>query len=116
MVRAVTTPSRHVPQLEIHPDAAELIREKGGTLYLGADGAGMEHVHFHPPHGRGDVDTWTELTADGIRVLVDPGIEPPDVWLIVLHHLPYRHLQALWNGEELETTWTGGVALRSEEV
>jgi hypothetical protein len=104
------------PELLIHPDAVDLIREKGGTVYLGADGAGMEHIHFRPPHGRDDVGGWTELEADGVRVFVDPGIEPPDRWVIILHHLPYRHLQALWNGEELETTWAGGVTLRSGEV
>lgn len=102
------------PQLVIHPDAAELIREKGGAVYVSVDGAGMEHVHFQPPHGRDDT-TWNELDAEGIRVFVDPGIEPPDKWLVILHHIPYRHVQALWNGEML-TTGRSGVIFRSEEV
>ena len=103
------------PALVIHPDAADLIREKGGVLYVCADGAGMEHVHFHPPHWRSDVIDWPELDGDGVRVFVDPRIDPPEKWLVVLHHVPYRHVQALWNGETLETGPTGGIYL-SEEV
>jgi len=113
--RIVTLDTGAEPKLVIHPAAAQLIREKGGTLYISVDGAGMEHVHFHPPHWRSDAMTWNELDADGIRVFVDPGIASPDKWLVILHHIPYRHVQALWNGEMLTTGRSGGIFL-SEKV
>jgi hypothetical protein len=33
------------PSLEVHADAIDLIREKGGSVYVWADSAGMKHVH-----------------------------------------------------------------------
>ena len=102
------------PSLEIHPDAAALVREKGGCVYISVDGAGMEHVHLHPPHSHKQGVDWQELDADGVHVFVDPGIESPSKWVLVLHHVPYRHIQALWDGTEIETSWTGGVFLSQE--
>lgn len=80
----------------MHPDAAALIREKGGRVYVWIDGAGMKHVHPHPPH---HIVAWNELPGSDVDLFVDPEIEPPPKWVIVLHHLPYRHIDALWNGE-----------------
>ena len=82
--------------MEIHPDAAEVIREKGGNVYVWADSAGVKHVHPHPPHHEVE---WMTLHADGIDFYVDKSIDPPPKWVVVLHHLPYRHVDALWNGE-----------------
>jgi hypothetical protein len=73
-----------------------LILEKGGKLYIWIDGAGMKHVHPHPP---GHEVAWSELSGSGIEVFVDPGIDPPPTWVIVLHHVPYRHVDALWDGD-----------------
>jgi hypothetical protein len=39
----------------------------------------------------------------------------PEKWLVILHHIPYRHIQALWNGEMLEIGYSGTV-YRSEKV
>jgi hypothetical protein len=47
----------------------------------------------------GGCAAWTTLHADGILFCVDATIDPPDKWVVVLHHLPYRHVDALWNGE-----------------
>jgi len=74
----------------------------------------MEHVHCHPPHhGEASLE-WNEFDVDGVRVFVDPKIDSPEKWVIVLHHLPYRHLQVLWNGEMLEVGRSGEVFLSSE--
>jgi len=34
---------------------------------------------------------------------------------VILHHVPYRHVQALWNGETLTTAGSGRVYM-SEEI
>jgi hypothetical protein len=86
-----------LPRLIIRPEAAALIREHGGCAYVWADSAGMKHGRLRPPRGRSS-QVWTELQADGLRVFVDPGISPPAKWVIVLRHLPHRHIDALYNG------------------
>jgi hypothetical protein len=83
------------PSIEVHPDAAELIREKGGSVYVWADGAGMKHVHPHPPE---HAVAWDNFQVAGISVFIDRTIDPPGKWVVVLHHLPFRHVDALWNG------------------
>jgi hypothetical protein len=85
------------PDLEIRANAAARIREQGGVLYVWMDDTGMKHVRHRPPPGRAAGD-WSELEADGLRVFVDPTIDPPRKWVIVLHHFPYGHVDALHNG------------------
>jgi hypothetical protein len=70
------------------------------------DGAGMKHVHPHPPH---HAVSWSELHAGKVGLFVDASIQPPPKWVIILHHLPYRHIDALWNGEVPRTPLSGPV-------
>ena len=84
------------PKIEVHPDAAELIREKGGSVYVWADSAGMKHVH---PHAPGHTIAWDNFQAEGVSIFIDRTIDTPGKWVIVLHHLPFRHVDALWDGK-----------------
>jgi hypothetical protein len=67
----------------------------------------MKHVHPHPPHHEVH---WTELHGSGIVLFVDPEIDPPSSWVIVLRHLPHRHVDALWDGEVPSLPGIGGAA------
>jgi hypothetical protein len=86
-----------LPTIEIDLDAAVEIRGHGGYVYVWADGAGVKHVRYQPPKDA-DAKEWTRLDADGVRVFVDQGIQPPEKWVIALRHVPYRHVTALYNG------------------
>ena len=85
------------PSIEVRPDAAKLIREKGGRLYVWIDGAGMKHVGQHAPRTAGDRD-WSEYETDGVYLFVDKAIYPPGSWVVVFHRLPRRRVDALYDG------------------
>jgi len=93
------------PTVEIDPDAAALINEKGGRLYVWIDSAGMKHVHTHPPHHE---VTWSELRESGIELFVDDTIEAPPIWVIRFHRLPFHHIEVLWDGVVPNLPWIIG--------
>jgi hypothetical protein len=88
------------PPVEVRPDAAEFIRDEGGCVYVWLDGAEMRHVRRHPPH---HVVNWSEFQTGKVRLFVDPGIPEPSKWVVVLHHLPYPHLDVLPDGKPPHT-------------
>ncbi|MDQ1382157.1 MAG: hypothetical protein QOJ71_2876 [Actinomycetota bacterium] len=97
ILRTVAVPTDETPSIEIHPGAVELIRDQGGCLYIWIDGAGMKHVRHQPP-SRTEKD-WFEFEVEGVRLFVDEAIDPPQKWVVVIHHLPWRHVDALYNGD-----------------
>ena len=86
------------PRIIADDDVREFIVEHGGNVYVWADDAGLKHVHLEPP--RHDVE-FESLQGDGFVLHQDPGIaEPPDEWKLILRHIPYKHVDALWEGWE----------------
>lgn len=80
------------------PQAVSFIVEHGGCLYVYADKAGMKHVKTEPPH-----DTsiqFEQIEADGFLMYVEDDIEYPRTWNVRFHHLPYHHVDVLWDGHQ----------------
>ncbi len=87
--------SDSIPTIEIDARATEFIQEHGGSLYVFADGSGLEQVKSEAPVGD---YKFTRLPAQGIRFFVDAGIDPPSQWQVVFHHLPHSHVAVNYDG------------------
>lgn len=90
------------PTIDMAPGTAAALRERGGHLYVWADGAGMPRASINPPAQRISYDTTT--VADSCLVHVDSGIKPPHAWVIKCRRLPWPHFVALYDPPELR--WT----------
>jgi hypothetical protein len=80
------------------PEAISFIAEHGGRLYVYADKAGMKHVKTEPPHDPSI--RFEQIEADGFLMYVEDDIDPPHTWTVKFHHLPYHHLDVLWDGHQ----------------
>ena len=79
-------------------EALSFIAENGGRLYVYADAAGLKHVKTKPPD---DVSLqFEEVEADGFLMYVEADIVRPEVWDVKFHHLPYHHVDVLWDGDQ----------------
>ncbi len=77
-------------------EAVSFIAEHGGRLYVYADAAGLKHVKTNPPD---DFSLkFEEIEADGFLMFVEADIVHPEVWDVKFHHLPYHHVDVLWDG------------------
>ena len=75
--------------------AIEFIVEHGGKLYIWADESEFGHASPRPPDAQID---WIEYPEEGFTLFQDSSIGETDWWEIEYHHLPYRHLTAIWDG------------------
>jgi hypothetical protein len=80
------------------PEAVSFIAERGGRLYVYADAGGLKHVKTHPPDDMSI--TFTEVQADGFLLFVADDIEQPSTWNVKLRHLPFHHVDVLWDGHQ----------------
>jgi len=80
------------------PDAVSFITERGGRLYVYADHAGMKHVRTEPP--RDPSIRFEQIEADGFLMYVEYDIDKPETWNVKFHHLPYHHVDVLWDGHQ----------------
>jgi hypothetical protein len=87
------------------PEAVAFITERGGRLYVYADGAGMKHVKTERP--REASVRFKQITADGFVMYVQDDVAEPETWNVKFHRVPYRHVDVLWDGEQ-----PGGVAVQ----
>ena len=82
-------------RVEASEQATEFIVEHGGRLYVWADDAGFGHASPEPPDGP---IQWSEHPAEGFTLFQDTSIGEPDWWKLEFHHLPHRHVTAIWDG------------------
>ena len=82
-------------KIEATEHALEFIAEHGRKLYVWVDEADFGHASPTPP---GDEIDWVEYPEDGFTLYQDSSIGAPDWWRIEFHHLPRRHVTAIWDG------------------
>jgi hypothetical protein len=88
--------------------AVSFIAKHGGRLYVFADKAEMKHVRTHPPHDPSI--RFAEIEADGFVMYVEDDIVGPGSWNVKFHHLPYHHVDVLWDGQQPgRYVWTPAV-------
>jgi hypothetical protein len=80
------------------PEAVAFIAEHGGRLYIYTDGAGMKHVKTEPPHNASL--RFEHVEADGFLMYVQDDLAQPDTWNVKFRHLPYHHIDVLWDGDQ----------------
>jgi hypothetical protein len=86
------------PEVQADEAATEFAVEHGGEIYVWASEAGLKHVSEQAPDHQAD---WRRLPGQGFTLLVDDAtIEEPDEWVVVLRHIPHKHLDVLWDGWE----------------
>lgn len=80
--------------IEIAPDAAEYLREKGGFLYLWVSKAGLlDAKTTAPAHS----ERWSWHKVDGVRVAIGESASEPTAWTVLLRHIPWKHLDVMSN-------------------
>jgi hypothetical protein len=76
------------------PKTAAALRERGGTLYLWADKAGLLRARTTPPPHSITYDT---VVLDGCSIYVEQGIAPAAadwIWELVWHRFPWPRFAA----------------------
>jgi hypothetical protein len=84
--------------VEAEPEAVAFVVEHGRRLYVWADGSGLKHVRTTPPDD--SATSFEEVSAKGFRLFVATDIQKPKTWNVVFHHLPHRHVDVLWDGDQ----------------
>jgi hypothetical protein len=89
-------------ELEVSPDAAGYIGERGGRLYLWQERVGhawaTDHMSFDDPRlGVAFNPVWVD---GGVALMLAEDLEPPRSVLVRLRRIP-RGLQVEWDGK----TW-----------
>jgi hypothetical protein len=82
-------------RIEASEQVVDFVVEHGGKLYVWADDAEFGHASPHPPDSSIE---WAEHPADGFTLFQDTSIGEPDWWKLEFHHLPHRHVTAIWDG------------------
>jgi hypothetical protein len=80
------------------PEAVAFIAEHGGSLYVYADSSGLKHVKTAAPSDPSI--RFDQIEADGFLMYVEDDIEHPDTWNVKFHHVPYHHVDVLWDGHQ----------------
>lgn len=80
------------------PEAVTFIAERGGRLYVYADASGLKHVKTEAPNDPSI--RFEQIDADGFLMYVEDDIEHPETWSVKFHHLPYHHVDVLWDGHQ----------------
>lgn len=84
-------------EFEVSPDAAAVIRQRGGQLWIWPSPYKAAYATTEPP---GDTHEWTDYRQAGFVVHVDDAIVPPHRWVVDLPTDKSRFLDARWNGED----------------
>ena len=85
------------PSVRASPEAVAFIVEHAGRVFVWANNAGMRHVKLHPP---AEPVEFKQLPCDGFEFNVATDIADPVFWKVVLRHLPHRHVDALFDGDQ----------------
>ena len=80
------------------PEAVSFIAEHGGRLYVYADKAGLKHVKTEPPQDPSI--RFEQIEAPGFLMYVEDDITRPNTWNVKFHHMPYHHVDVLWDGHQ----------------
>jgi hypothetical protein len=75
--------------------ALEFIAEHGGKLYVWTDDVGFGHASPMPPAEQID---WVEYDEGGFTLYEDRSIVEPGWWRVEFHHLPHKHVTAIFDG------------------
>jgi hypothetical protein len=86
-------------KVEMSAATAAALRERGGNVYVWADGAGMLRTSTNPPTGS---IVYDRCFGEGWAVHVDREIEPPTRWVIERQRLPWPRFRALYDPPESE--------------
>jgi hypothetical protein len=81
-----------------NPEAVSFIAEHGGRLYVYADAAGLKHVKTEAPNDPSI--RFDQIEADGFVMYVEADIQRPETWNVKFHHVPYHHVDVLWDGHQ----------------
>lgn len=80
--------------VDVAPDAAWFLREKGGILYVWVSGAGLlEAKTVAPSHS----ERWGWHNVNGVRVAIGDSASQATAWTIELRHVPWKHLDITSN-------------------
>jgi hypothetical protein len=80
------------------PEAVSFIAKHGGSLYVYADASGLKHIKTEAPDDPSI--QFKQVAADGFLMYVESDIVHPNVWNVKFHHLPYHHVDVLWDGRQ----------------
>jgi hypothetical protein len=89
------------------PEAVSFIAERGGRLYVWADDADLKQVHTEPP-AKAQI-SFDQIEADGFMLFVASDIQKPETWNVRFHHLPWHHVDVLWDGHQPGPVVPGGL-------
>lgn len=84
--------------IQADPDAVTFIVEHGSRLYVWADAGGLKHVSTTAPDER--ELRFDRLSAPGFHLYVATDMTRPKTWNLRLRHLPRRHVDVLWDGDQ----------------
>jgi hypothetical protein len=82
-------------RFEVSPEAAAVIRNRGGQLWIWPSPDQSAYATTEPP---GEAHEWTTYRQAGFVVHVDDAIVPPERWVIAPPTTGSRHLLARWIG------------------
>jgi len=80
------------------PQAVSFIADNGGRLYVYADASDLKHVKTAPPADA--AIRFKQIEADGFTLYVEDDMVEPQTWTVVFHHLPWPHVDVLWEGRQ----------------
>lgn len=84
-------------KFEVSPDAADVIRRRGGQLWIWPSPDRSAYATTEPP---GERHEWTTYRQAGFAVHVDDAIVAPQRWVVTLPKDGGRHLDASRNAED----------------
>jgi hypothetical protein len=90
--------SAEIVAVVAEPEAVSFIAERGGRLYVYADASSLKHVKTEPPSD--SAIRFKQIEADGFVLYVEDDIAEPEVWNVKFHHLPWPHVDVLWDGHQ----------------
>lgn len=76
-------------QVQVSPEAAGYITERGGQLFVWVDDHELLHWRLEPPT---DANSWSRFGGQGIAIYVDESALDVSYWRVVLDHVPWKRL------------------------
>jgi hypothetical protein len=89
------------------PEAVSFITERGGRLYVFVDASDLKHVKTEPPDDPSI--RFEQIEADGFQLFVEADLERPETWNVKFHHVPYQHVDVLWDGRQPGPSFLPGI-------
>jgi len=86
------TEDREPTRIEMSAVTAQALRDRGGTLYVWAEGVGMTHARTTPPGGSTSFETYQ---GAGWVVQIDRELVRPPIWVIKWRRLRWPRFVAL---------------------